>query len=597
MPMNARVLALAVSAAFSGGALCQAPPAGTYNFTSGPGVGTANFTVSGFSTSLGGSIGNIHVPNCSGLHVHGVFNGFADPNPGGCGHGIISLVVNSPSVSGGSLPGGAPTNVAGQLALFMGQSVGPVVRVDQDLFLAASRSGFSSGELISRVRMLDDGRLVALQRFEMDAKPPAATGTPGGAPPPTGGTMLRTALADPAQRILSSPSAVFFLEDFAAYDDRAAAGYRRDADKTREQANAWRELAEAARRDAERNRQRAEDARKDGRDADAKNWDEEAKRDEDRAGERDAEGRRLDGWSEEAERREAAARDQAQERRDAAERAREAVRQAERDRVERIRAAAEEKARIAQEARNARLQREQIERDARAQAAEDRVRARAAADAARAQQRAQAERDYRRQLDAEARARDARARGGSTLDDAMASAARTAAERKKKEEEEKTWADYVIGAFNGDENTRTERLLKIVADKAREKVQEKLDIEGRAKDYVLEKTGINKLKEQLTAELTEKIGDLGLDRAAGKLGSGWDDLQKVKKLGEWMESELQKQPAARRQIENRMDVLLSARPQVEFSRRTVAEANRGRVGDLYGKEMFGVVARGVEANR
>ena len=60
----------------------QAPTPGTYQFTSGPGVGTPPFTVSGFTTSLGGSVAGPE-GGCAGTHVHGVFNGFADTNPAG----------------------------------------------------------------------------------------------------------------------------------------------------------------------------------------------------------------------------------------------------------------------------------------------------------------------------------------------------------------------------------------------------------------------------------------------------------------------------------------------------------------------------------
>src|SRR6185436_5920420 len=93
--MKRLTLAAAVGLAYASAAWGQAPPSGTYQFVSGPGAGTPPFTVTGFSTSLGGSIGLTHLPNCGGLHVHGMFNGFADPNSGGCGHGIISLVQSA----------------------------------------------------------------------------------------------------------------------------------------------------------------------------------------------------------------------------------------------------------------------------------------------------------------------------------------------------------------------------------------------------------------------------------------------------------------------------------------------------------------------
>lgn len=115
--MTRLTLAAAIGLAFASAAWGQAPPPGTYTFVSGPGVGTPPFTVTGFSTSLGGSIGNAHLPNCGGLHVHGTFNGIPDPNSGGCGHGIISLVQSVIPGSSSLLPGSMPSSAAGMLAL------------------------------------------------------------------------------------------------------------------------------------------------------------------------------------------------------------------------------------------------------------------------------------------------------------------------------------------------------------------------------------------------------------------------------------------------------------------------------------------------
>lgn len=563
MPNWFRGLCLAVACAVNGVGWGQAPPPGTYTFISGAGVGTAPFTVSGFSTSLGGSIGAIHIPNCSGLHVHGTFNGFADPNSGGCGHGIIALFVPPPTVSGGSLPGGSvsnaagamPTTAGGQLALT--RPAGFEANAGE-LFLVAF-AGLGPKEVYGNeaANLANVANLFnALNVLEPTIVAPwDRTSAPT---PAFGANTLQTTLADPAQRVLTSPAATSWLEEFAAFDDRAADGYRRDADKTAEQADEWRKLADDARRDAERNRQRADDARKDGRDADARNWDDEAERDDARGEERDQEARRLDGWSDEARQREAAARDQAQERRDAAERAREAVRQAARDRAQAARLQAEEKARLAQEARNARLLREQNERDARQRALEERVRRAAAQEAEKLRQRQQAERDYRSWLDAQNRERDLRARGGSTDADAFAV-------RKKKEEEETTWADYVVGFFDSGEG-------EMAKDKIKDTLQDK------AKDKALDLTGI-----------AGKIEDAGVGDALGKLGEGIDQIKKIKALGDSMEAELQRQPGLRSRIENRIDTLSD--PKSRAPRAPLTS------GSLYGSEMFGTVARMVDANK
>lgn len=587
---------------------------GTYQFTSGPGVGTPAFTVNGATTSLGGSVSGPEA-GCAGTHVHGTFNGFADTNPGGCGHGIIQLVTPSPAVSGGALPGGAatnaagsaPTNLAGQLALISpaGSSLNPSAIGDAFLVgvvgFAASRDvllpkafttttglaplvlmDFVAGEKPDLATAIERaGRAInagaaedvagtrdLFRALEKAAGRTTAHATEAAPPavPDSGPTasLLRTTLAEPVQRAMSSPVAMSWLEDFAAYDDRAADGYRRDADKTRQQAGEWRKLADDARRDAERNRERAADARRAGREGEARDWEQEAGRDEARAGERDENANRLDGWSDEARRREQAARDQARDRREAAERAREQVRQAERDRAERQRRDAEEKARVAREEREARQAKERAEREARIRELEDRVRAR---EQERARQRADAERAHRAWLAEEQARRDARARGSSSDADLAAAA------RKKKEEEEKTWADLLFDFFDSSEG-------ELVADKAKDKVKDAV------KDKVLEAAGI-----------TELLDDAGLDKAAGKLGDGIDQIRAVKKLGDSMEAELRRQPGLRSRIESRMEAWSSQRPHLEHSQLANREMAEGRSGQLYGREMFGTAARMIKENQ
>lgn len=603
-----RIALAAVLAASAGGVLAQAVPDGTYQFISGPGLGNPPFTVTGGIPAPGGSVVGAHLPFCSGLHVHGVFNGFADPAGGGCGHGIISLIVAPPSVSGGGLPGGAPNNVAGQLALtspirglavdragdaFVNAVIGFAQTTDALLDVALndeskvwdkdafniswnsddSEVTFTFREERSLPTDRDSERtpdyLVQLNPSGTDrTRDQAGTGGTGYFKLADGAfdTPLRTTIVQPAAQVLTSPSTLSWLEEFAAYDDQSADGYRRDADKTRQQAEEWRKLADDARNQAERNRQRADDARRDGRENDARDWEKEAERDQARAGERDAEARRLDRWSDEARRREQAARDQAQERRDAAERAREQARQAERDRAERVRREAEEKARAAREAREARQAQERAEREARIRELEDRVRAR---EAERARARAAAEREHRAWLDQQQRERDARARGGFTDADANAAAAR---KKKKEEEEGRTWADFVVE----------------YADSAANWVKDKLTgkVEDEIKDTLKERSGFN-----------AAVDNLGLDKSLGAVSDGIDKIKAVKKLGDSMEAELRRQPGLRDRIENRMEQWSSARPHMEYSQKSNRDMQRGESGNLYGKEMFGTVSRMVEANR
>jgi hypothetical protein len=579
--MKRLALAAAVTAAFSTGAWCQAPPPGTYQFISGPGVGTPPFTVSGFSTSLGGSVSSAHLPFCSGLHVHGTFNGFADPAGGGCGHGIIALIA-APPVSGGGLPGGAPTNVAGQLAL---TAPAPGVRVDADIIRSAALSGFAlPSQGIAAVlemfqgRSTGDGQFVTFVGGEagttiMDLGRPAGIGGPAGAAP-AAGSVVRTALENPALRVLSAPAATSWLEDLAAYNDQDAEGYRREADRSRQQADQWRELADDARRQAERNRQRADDARRDGREKDAQDWEKEAQRDEQRAGERDDEAKRLDGWSDEQQRREQQSRDLADQRRADAERAREQARQAERDRAERVRREAEEKARMAREEREARRAKEAAEREARRQAAEDKERARQREIA---RQREAREREHRAQLDAEQRARDQRARGSSS----DADLAKAAADRKKKEQEEQAslldrFADLVIAVLDGKSETPEEKLLQAAKEKLQEKLEEKL------KEEALKRTGMDKVKEQLEQQLADKLDDLGLDAAAGKLGEGVETLKKIKEIGDWMNAELDKNAGRQRRQVSKVDMLSDPNSRPERLRGASSGTIAGRdVLDVY----------------
>lgn len=561
----------------------QAIPPGTYVFISGPGVGTPPFTVTGFTTSLGGSIGLTHVPNCAGPHVHGTFNGFADPNSGGCGHGIISLFVAPPPVSGGSLPGGQPTNVAGQLGaaslastmnvpspttvagqlaltatfpLFIGRLNGDPAAA---LGFAPNETGPGSTPRVVLLNGMNDGSFGLPQPVTLLA--PGAGDIPGAsAGPALGANVMQTTLANPAQRVLTSPAAMSLLEEFAAYDDRAADGYRRDAEKMSQQADEWRKLADDARDNAERNRQRADDARKDGREGDARDWEKEAQRDEEEARDRDREAERLDGRSEEASRREAAAREQARERRESAERERERARQAERDRAERARQEAEERARQKQAERDERLRRERAEREKSIRELEDRVRARQAEEA---RQRAAAERAHREWLAEQEAQRNARARGSSSDADLAAAAAR---KKKKEEEEERTWADKLLGFFDSAEG---EKVIDKGADAGKDYLKEKL----------MERAGI-----------TDLLEESGLDGATGKLGEGIDTLKAIKKLGDSMNAELDRQPGLRRNITDRIDQLSDPRSPTQRSS-TLSS------GSLYGKEMFGTAARMIKENQ
>lgn len=618
--MRKLALAAALGAAFSTGAWGQAPPSGTYQFISGAGVGTPPFTVSGFSTSLGGSIGGIHIPNCAGIHVHGVFNSFADPNSGGCGHGIIQLIVPPPAVSGGGgsgsgLPGGAPNNVAGQLALtspirglagdragdaFVNAVIGfaqttdallDVARNDglklwdKDAFNITWNSDDSEVSFtFAEERFLPADRDSARQPdYLVQFNPGGDDRAPdwarkGGA----AGTLVRSTFAQPAAQVLSAPVTLSWLDDFAAFRDRDADGHRREAERTRGQADEWRELAGDARSDAERNRRRADDARRDGRENDARDWDKEAERDEQRAGERDAEANRLDKWSDEQRQREENARRDAQERRDAAEREREKARQAERDRAERVRREAEEKARVAREEREARRAKEAADREARRLAAEDKERARQREIA---RQREAREREHRARLDAEQRARDQRARGSSS----DADLAKAAADRKKKKEEEEQaslldrFADLVISVLDGNSETPEEKLLQATKEKLQEKLEEKL------KEEALKRTGLDKakekldeVKEQLKEQLAEKLDDLGLDAAAGKLGEGVETLKKIKEIGDWMNAELDKNAGRQRRQVSKVDMLSDPNSRVERLRGAGSGTIAGRdVLDVY----------------
>ena len=592
MPFARKLICLAVGAAVGSSAWGQAPPPGTYQFTSGAGFGTAPFTVSGFSTSLGGSVSGAHLPFCSGVHVHGTFNGFADPMSGGCGHGIIQLLVPPPPVSGGSslvnpagsFPGGMPTNVAGQLALTTprGGYIGGLspAAVGDAFMLAIAGLGFdataSRGEeqlpavkaalyhlwapefekdeygnklyMTTQIQNAANAMQVKIDQTIRSEGRAGASGTPPA-------KLVQTTLAHPAQLVLSSPAANSWLDDLAAFNDRDAEGYRREVERTRAQAEEYRKLAEDARQQAERNRQRAEDARKDGREGDAKGWDEEAERDRAEAERRDAERRRIERWSEEQQRREEQSRELARERREAAERAREQARQAERDRAERVRREAEEKARVAREEREARRAKEQAEREARRQAAEDRERAR---EREIARQRAAREREHRAQLDAEQRARDQRARGSSS----DADLAKAAADRKKKKEEEEKaslldrFADLVVGALDGSPETPEEKLLAAAKEKLQEKLEEKLQEEALKRaglDKAKEK--LDEIKEQLKEQLASKLDDLGLDAAAGKLGEGIDTIKKIKEIGDWMNAELDKNAGRQRRQMSKVDML------------------------------------------
>jgi hypothetical protein len=554
-----RHVAAALAAACASAAVAQVPP-GTYVFISGPGVGTPPFTVSGATTSLGGSVMGAHLPNCAGPHVHGTFNGFPDPLSSTCGHGIISLFVGTPGLIG---PGGMPTNVAGQLALTTPSATGLPLSQFGDAFLLGL-AGFGLQDDPTR---RDSMYVVmnAINRFGDEDGPGVTTQLriggalrePAAAPAaPLPANALSTTLADPAQQALTAPGFQSLLDEFAAYDDQSADGYRRDADKTREQSRAWEELADNARADAERNDQRADEARREGREKDAADWEKEAERDRKLAEERDAEARRLKDWSDEAREREDAARRQAQERREAAERAREQARQAERDRAERARQQAEDKARAQQEERDARRAKEAAEREARIRELEDRVRAN---QERQARERREAQREHERRLADEQARRDQRARGSSSDADLAAAAAR----KKKQEEEEKS-----------------------LLDRFAEAVVEVFDTHG---DDIKDK-GLEALRDEglKRAGITDVIEEAGLGKASETLGKGIDQLKAVKKLGDSMEAELQRQPRLRERIEGRIDQLSD--PRSSTSRPLTS-------GSLYGSEMFGTVSRMVEANK
>lgn len=562
--MRRLALAAALAAAFAPAALAQVPD-GTYQFISGPGLGNPPFAVTGGIPAPGGSVVGAHLPFCGGIHVHGVFNGFADPAAGGCGHGIIQLVVPPPSVSGGGLPGGAPTNVAGQLALFAGSNGGfglspPTFSLDRPDRSSAGNTVDQPVSVASFVfpHLLEKSGSIRSDQFSFDTTVFQSLGL-----------ALPAALSEPALQALSAPVTMSWLEELAAFNDQDAEGYRREAERTRAQADEWRKLADDARRDAERNRQRAEDARRDGREKDAQDWEKEAERDETRADERDEQAKRLYGWSEEQARREQESRDLAEERREAAERAREQARQAERDRAERVRREAEEKARIAREEREARRAKEAADREARRQAAEDRERARQREIT---RQREARERAHREQLDADRRERDLRARGSSS----DADLAKAAADRKKKEEEETSlldrFADAVIGVLDGKSETPEEKLLKA----AKEKLEEKL------KEEALKRTGLDKVKEQLQEELASKLDDLGLDAAAGKLGEGVETLKKIKEIGDWMNGELDKMAGRQRRQMSMVEMLSDPKSRPERLRGASSGTIAGRdVLDVY----------------
>jgi len=575
--MRKLALAAALGAAFSTAAWGQAPPPGTYQFTSGPGVGTPPFTVSGFSTSLGGSVSGAHLPFCGGIHVHGVFNGFADPASGGCGHGIISLLAPPPGVSGGGLPGGAPNNVAGHLAL---SAPGGITTRGPEYSMPAFVGGTGTLVRAAEYAMPDYTNYRGGSVFPAPGLPQAGTPDSGAGTQP----RFATAFANPAQQVMSSPVTTSWLEDLAAFNDRDAEGYRREVERTRAQANEYRKLADDARRQAEENRRRAADARRDGRGRDADDWDKEAERDEQRAGERDAEGRRIDRWTEEQERREQESRELAQERRDAAERAREQARQAERDRAERLRREAEEKARVAREEREARRAKEAADREARRQAAEDKERAR---EREVARQRAAREREHRAQLDAEQRARDQRARGSSS----DADLAKAAADRKKKEEEASLldrFADLVISVLDGKSETPEEKLLQAAREKLAEKIEEKLTEEALKRaglDKAKEK--LDEIKEQLKEQLAGKLDDLGLDAAAGKLGEGIDTIKKIKEIGDWMNAELDKNAGRQRRQMSKVDMLSDPKSRPERLRGASS-------GTIAGQDVLDVMKGGVE---
>jgi len=559
--MKQLALAAAFGAALATSAWGQAPPPGTYVFISGPGVGTPPFTVSGFSTSLGGSIGGIHIPNCAGIHVHGTFNGFADPNSGGCGHGIIQLVVPPPGVSGGSLPGGMPGNVAGQLAL-----TSPSAGFARDTpFENNPTTIFGFGWDSFRLREQDPEWLTKLASLTTQSAPDTLPRT---VVRPT----LATTLASSAQQVLSAPATTSWLEDFAAHNDSDADGYRRDAERTRRQADEYRKLADDARRQAEENRRRAADARREGRDKDAQDWEKEAERDEQRAGERDADGKRLDGRSEEQLRREEQAREQARERRAEAERARERARQLERERAERVKREAEEKARVAREEREARQRQERAEREREIRAMEDRVRARQAEDARkRAEARRQDQIEHEKRLAEQQARREARAQGKLTPKEQAEADA-----RKKKEAEDKGWADYVVGMFMGNNETTEEKILNAIKDK----------IVDAAKEEAMKRTGLDKLKEQVTEQITDKIDDLGLGKSVDRLTGGIEEFKKVQKIGAWVNEQQEKQAGRQQRHAQKIDAIGDGRNE--------GVLKGASSGSIYGRDVIDVMKGGAE---
>lgn len=587
MPIARKLICLAVGAAVGSGAWGQAPPPGTYQFTSGPGVGTPPFTVSGFSTSLGGSVSGAHLPFCSGVHVHGTFNGFADPMSGGCGHGIIQLLVPPPPVSGGSslvnpsgsFPGGMPTNVAGQLALtWSGPALDPNGIGDAFLIgvtgFAAQRNVLLSDAFTTRTG-LAPLLLIAFMSGEggdLVKQMQAIGGAINAGAQEDVKVDLAKTLTAPAARVMSAPATTSWLEDFAAHNDSDADAYRRDAERTRRQADEYRKLADDARRQAEENRRRAADARREGREKEAQDWEKEAERDDQRAGERDADGNRLDDRSDEQLRREEQAREQARERRAEAERARERARQIERERAERVKREAEEKARVAREEREARQRAERAEREREIREMEDRVRARQLEDA---RKRAEARRleqiEHEKRLAEQQARRAARAQGKLTPKEQAEAEA-----RKKKEDEEKTLADYVVGMFMGNNDTTEEKILNAIKDK----------LVDAAKEEAMKRTGLDKLKEQVTEQVTDKIDDLGLGKSVDRLTGGIDDFKKVQKIGEWINSEQDKQAGRQQRHDNKIEAILDQRNERVL--------RGGGSGTIFGRDVIDVMKSGVE---
>lgn len=145
----AAALALAASSAWG-----QAPPPGPYQFVSGPGVGTPQFTVTGFSTNLGGSVTGPDA--CAGLHIHGVFNGFGDPG-GACGHGIISQVLSSIPGASSMLPGSIPNSAGGVFTLTRSETDRARDAASQDYLISLAKQGWQAEEDARRVPYQDDG--------------------------------------------------------------------------------------------------------------------------------------------------------------------------------------------------------------------------------------------------------------------------------------------------------------------------------------------------------------------------------------------------------------------------------------------------------